>query len=192
MNQKITLPIWGILLVIGIAVLSRLLPHPLNVSPLAGIALFGAAAFKNRGLAIIIPIVAFWMSDVILNNTLYRGFYDGVTLVHSGMIWTYGAMILIAFVGIFALRKISLSRLVGASLSSSFLFFALSNFGVWVSGTMYPKTIEGLAACYVAAIPFFQNTVAGDLFYTLAIFGGVAVAQSRHELRNSWSHLWNR
>lgn len=192
MNQKITLPIWSILLVIGIAVLSRLLPHPLNVSPLAGIALFGAAAFKNRGLAILIPIFAFWLSDVILNNTLYRGFYDGVTLVHSGMIWTYGAMILIALVGFLALRKISLPRLVGASLSSSLLFFALSNFGVWVSGTMYPKTIEGLVACYVAAIPFFQNTVAGDLFYTLAIFGGVAVAQSRHELRNSWSHLWNR
>lgn len=192
MNQKITLPIWSILLVIGIAVLSRLLPHPLNVSPLAGIALFGAAAFKNRGLAILIPIFAFWLSDVILNNTLYRGFYDGVTLVHSGMIWTYGAMILIALVGFLALRKISLPRLVGASLSSSLLFFALSNFGVWVSGTMYPKTIEGLVTCYVAAIPFFQNTVAGDLFYTLAIFGGVAVAQSRHELRNSWSHLWNR
>ena len=192
MNQKTTLPVWGILLVIGIAVLSRLLPHPLNVSPLAGIALFGAAAFKNRGLAILIPIFAFWLSDVILNNTLYRGFYDGVTLVHSGMIWTYGAMILIALVGFLALRKISLPRLVGASLSSSLLFFALSNFGVWVSGTMYPKTIEGLVACYVAAIPFFQNTVAGDLFYTLAIFGGVAVAQSRHELRNSWSHLWNR
>ena len=192
MNQKITLPTWSILLVIGIAVLSRLLPHPLNVSPLAGIALFGAAAFKNRGLAILIPIFAFWLSDVILNNTLYRGFYDGVTLVHSGMIWTYGAMILIAIVGFLALRKISLPSLVGASLSSSLLFFALSNFGVWVSGTMYPKTIEGLVACYVAAIPFFQNTVAGDLFYTLAIFGGVAVAQSRHELRNSWSHLWNR
>jgi len=53
MNQKTTLPVWGILLVIGIAVLSRLLPHPLNVSPLAGIALFGAATFKNRGLAIL-------------------------------------------------------------------------------------------------------------------------------------------
>ncbi len=192
MNQKYSLPFWGILLVIGVAVMSRLLPHPLNMSPLAGIALFGAASLKNRGLAIALPLLAFWLSDLVLNNTLYRGFYDGVTLVHSGMIWTYGAMILIALIGFIALRKVSMTRLVGASLTSSFLFFAVSNFGVWMSGTMYPKTIEGLVACYVAAIPFFQNTVAGDLFYTLAIFGGVAVAQSRHELRHSWSHLWNR
>jgi hypothetical protein len=192
MNQNTSLPLWGILLVIVVAALSRLLPHPVNMSPLAAMALFGAASFKNRGLAIALPLLAFWLSDLVLNNTLYRGFYDGVTLVHSGMIWTYGAMILIALIGFIALRKVSMTRLVGASLTSSFLFFALSNFGVWMSGTMYPKTIEGLVACYVAAIPFFQNTVAGDLFYTLAIFGGVAVAQSRHELRHSWSHLRNR
>ena len=192
MNQKTSLPFWGILLVIVVAALSRLLPHPVNMSPLAAIALFGAASLKNRGLAIALPLVSFWLSDLVLNNTLYRGFYDGVTLVHSGMIWTYGAMILIALIGFVALRKVSMTRLVGASLTSSFLFFAVSNFGVWISGTMYQKTIEGLVACYVAAIPFFQNTVAGDLFYTFAIFGGVAVAQSRHELRHSWSHLWNR
>jgi hypothetical protein len=192
MNQKTSLPFWGILLVIVVAALSRLLPHPINVSPLAAIALFGAASLKNRGLALALPLVAFWLSDLVLNNTLYRGFYDGVTLVHSGMIWTYGAMILIALIGFIALPKVSMTRLVGASLAGSFLFFAVSNFGVWVGGTMYPKTIEGLVACYVAAIPFFQNTVAGDLFYTFAIFGGVAVAQSRHELRHSWSHLRNR
>ena len=110
MNQKYSLPFWGILLVIGVAVMSRLLPHPLNMSPLAGIALFGAASLKNRGLAIVLPLLAFWLSDLVLNNTLYRGFYDGVTLVHSGMIWTYGAMILIALIGFIALRKVSMTR----------------------------------------------------------------------------------
>jgi hypothetical protein len=58
MNQKYSLPFWGILLVIGVAVMSRLLPHPLNMSPLAGIALFGAASLKNRGLAIALPLLA--------------------------------------------------------------------------------------------------------------------------------------
>jgi hypothetical protein len=57
------------------------------------------------------------------------------------------------------------------------LFFAVTNFGTWTLSGMYPLTFSGLAACYVAAIPFFQNTVAGDLFYSGLLFGGFALTE---------------
>jgi hypothetical protein len=68
-------------------------------------------------------------------------------------------------------------RIAGAALASSVVFFVVTNFGVWVFGSRYPKTAAGLLACYVAAIPFFQNTLAGDALYTAVLFGGFAVAE---------------
>ena len=53
----------------------------------------------------------------------------------------------------------------------------LSNFGVWAFDAIYPKTAQGLIACYVAAVPFFQQTLAGDAVYTAALFGGLALAE---------------
>ena len=57
------------------------------------------------------------------------------------------------------------------------MFFIVTNFGVWLVGNLYPKTLAGLAGCYVAAIPFFRNTLAGNVVYTLVLFGGFALAQ---------------
>jgi hypothetical protein len=64
-------------------------------------------------------------------------------------------------------------------LASSVLFFVLTNFGVWAFDALYPKTLEGLMACYVAAIPFFRNTLLGDLSYTVVLFGGFALLERR-------------
>jgi hypothetical protein len=68
-------------------------------------------------------------------------------------------------------------RIAGAAVAGSVLFYVLTNFGTWLTTGMYPRTLEGLAACYVAAIPFFQNTLAGDLFFSALLFGGFAVAE---------------
>jgi len=65
----------------------------------------------------------------------------------------------------------------GAALTSSVLFFVLTNFGVWLVSDLYPRTAAGLVGCYIAAIPFFRNTLAGNAFYTLVLFGGFALAQ---------------
>jgi len=70
-------------------------------------------------------------------------------------------------------------RVAGAAFISSILFFVFTNFGVWAFGSLYPKTVEGLIACYVAAIPFFQNTLLGDALYTAVLFGGFALAETR-------------
>ncbi|MCI0705924.1 MAG: hypothetical protein L0Y80_00380 [Ignavibacteriae bacterium] len=141
------------------AALSRLIPHPFNFTPIAAMAL-SSAVYLDKKYAFIIPLAAMLVSDAIL------GF-------HSGMIWVYGCFALIALMGLWLRSHKKPLFVAGAALTSSVLFFVVTNFAVWFmgSGALYPKTWEGLVACYVAAIPFFQNTVAGDLLYTGALFG---------------------
>lgn len=142
----------------------RLVPHPPNFTPIGAMALFSAAYLGRRPLAFAAPLGALLLSDLVL------GFY-------SGMLFQYVGVGLIVLLGWFALARLSVLRLAGAAVASSILFFAISNFGVWAVSGMYPPTLAGLSACYVAAIPFFQNTLAGDLFYTALLFGGFAVAE---------------
>jgi hypothetical protein len=84
---------------------------------------------------------------------------------------------LIAMVGMAALQRRSAIRIGLAALASSILFFVMTNFGMWLFSGFYPRTLAGLEACYIAAIPFFQNTLAGDLFFTTLLFGGFAIAE---------------
>jgi hypothetical protein len=142
----------------------RLVPHPANLTPISAMALFGGAYLGRRAVAFAAPLAALLLSDAVL------GFYSGMWVNYLAL----GAIVLIGW-GLLAQR--SVLRLGVAALASSLLFFLLSNFGVWALSGMYPHDLAGLAACYVAAIPFFQNTVAGDLFYTVLLFGGFAVAE---------------
>lgn len=155
--------------------LSRLLPHPLNFSPIAALALFGGARYVNRWAAYLVPLVALWISDLFLNYAFFGNFVP----FYQGALFTYAAIALIVLLGSLALKKLSFRNLFFTSLSASVLFFVVSNLGVWLSGTMYPLTAQGLVTCYTAAIPFFRNTLAGDLAYSFAVFYGFAFAQSR-------------
>ena len=142
----------------------RLIPHPPNFSPIDAMALFSAAYLGRRALAFVAPLGALFLSDLIL------GFYPGM--------WVqYLSVALVVVLGRLALRRIGPLRIGVAALASSILFFAVTNFGVWLLSGMYPKTLVGLEACYVAAIPFFQNTLAGDLFYSALLFGGFAMLE---------------
>jgi hypothetical protein len=143
----------------------RLIPHPPNFSPIDAMALFSAAYFVRRPLAFLAPVAALFLSDLIL------GFY-------AGMQFQYLAVVMIVFLGTFALSRVTVPRLVAASLASSLLFFTVTNFGVWLVSGMYPHSVAGLGACYLAGIPFFQNSLAGDLFYTAVLFGGFAIAEA--------------
>lgn len=164
---------------ITLAVLSRILPHPYNFTPLGAIALFGAAYFKKAHWAILIPLVAMWLSDLIINNLIFSRFFDGFTLFHSGVFWIYGSLVLIALMGRKTLQTVTPLRVAGSAVGASVIFFLLSNFGVWISGMMYPLTVEGLVACYTAALPFVHYTLAGDLLYSTALFGGFEYLQAR-------------
>ena len=175
----------GILIaIILLAALSRLIPHPMNFTPIAAIGLFGAAYFSKKWMAFFIPLVALWISDLVINNVYYPivfpEYYNGFTLLSPGWYWIYGAFALIIFMGTFLLKKVKPGNLLASSLLASVIFFLVTNFGTWMSGTLYPKTTEGLMACYTAAIPFFWNTLAGDFFFVTALFGVFIWLENRY------------
>jgi hypothetical protein len=146
------------------AAASRLIPHPPNLTSVTAVALFGGAYFSDKRLAFLVPLAALFLSDLIL------GFYSHMEVV-------YLSFALIVCVGLWLQKRRSAFHIAGAALASSVLFFLITNFGVWAFGSLYPKTIAGLLACYVAAIPFFQNTLQGDLFFTAVLFGGFALLE---------------
>ena len=164
MNKK-TIAILGIIVA---AALTRLIPHPMNFAPLGAMALFGSAYLGRKGLGLLVTMIAWMISDLILNNIVYPS--SGFTFFTDGAVFIYGSIALIYLLGTKLLSKVTLSRMLGGSLAASVIFFAVSNFGVWMGGLMYPMTSEGLIACYAAAMPFFQNTLAGDLIYSIALF----------------------
>lgn len=162
---------------IALAVLSRILPHPHNFTPIGAVALFGTAYFTRRWVAILAPLIILWLSDLFINNAIYSQYYEGFQWL--GSLWVYGAFALISLMGMAALRRVTATRVGGSALAASVLFFIVTNFGVWASGGMYPKTTEGLMACFAAGIPFFGNTLMGDLFYSVVLFGAFEWAQAR-------------
>lgn len=164
---------WVLVAMILAAAMTRLLPHPPNFSPVEAIALFGGAYFASRAWALAVPLLAMLLSDVMLGAML-GGTYG--SYVASASFWLVYACIALSTLLGFGLRgKVSAARVLGYSLAGSVLFFVVTNFGVWASGTMYPKTGAGLAAAYVAGIPFFQWTVLGTLSYAALLFGGFAL-----------------
>ena len=147
-----------------VAAASRLIPHPPNMTSITAIALFGGAYFSDKRLAFLVPLAALFLSDLIL------GFYSHMEVV-------YLSFALVVCIGIWLQKRRQILFITGAALASSVLFFLLTNFGVWALESLYPKTVAGLFACFVAAIPFFQNTLQGDLFFTAVFFGGFALLE---------------
>ncbi|GAB3901620.1 hypothetical protein GCM10028803_26610 [Larkinella knui] len=156
--------------IILVTALSRLLPHPYNFTPIAGLALFGAATFDRKWLGLLIPLTAMLLSD------LFIGF-------HSGMGAVYGSFTLIWALGLVMLRKITVGRVAAASLLSSTLFFLVTNFAVWYGSIFYPQTPQGLLASYAAGLAFyngqsfFLNAVLGDLTFSTVLFGAYYLLQ---------------
>lgn len=164
-------------LFIIVAAVSRLIPHPYNFAPIGAMALFGAAYFADKKFAFILPLIAFFISDLLVNNILYADFYTGFVLFTPGFGWMYGAMALIVLTGFVILKKVSFSRVLGGALTASIIFFVVTNFGVWLGSPMYPQTFAGLIACFELAIPFFHTTILGDLVYSTFMFGGFEFAK---------------
>jgi len=145
-------------LMILAAAFSRLLPHPVNVAPFAAMALAGGV-YLDRRFALTVPIAALLLTDWFI------GFYPILFFV-------YGSIIAIGLIGLWLKSHKRPLPVIGATLAGSLLFFVVTNFGVWIIGPeMYPRTISGLVECYVAAIPYFRNTIVGDFVYTGALFG---------------------
>jgi hypothetical protein len=162
---------------IVVAALTRLLPHPPNFSPVEAIALFGGAYFASRQWAAVVPLLAMLISDLALGALHGAGY---ATYLGGVSFWSVYACLASSVLLGFGLRgKVSGARVLAYALTGSVLFFAVTNFTAWLSDPQYAKTAGGLAAAYVAGIPFFQWTVLGTLAYGAILFGGFALLRRR-------------
>jgi hypothetical protein len=157
------------------AALLRLVPHPFNFTPVGSIALFGGARLAGWQ-AYVVPLLAMMMTDPILSRMAGYPAYSPATLV------IYFSFLIYVLLG----RKLIGSsnspwRIGAVALAGSVQFFLITNFFVWIGGNTYPHTAGGLAACYLAGLPFFSRTVAGDLFYSGVLFSAYAFMARRTE-----------
>jgi hypothetical protein len=156
--------ITALLIVLG--VVWRITPHPWNFAPVGAIALFAGATFDNRRAAYLVPLVTMFIGDA------FMGF-------HSLMPVIYATYALIVAVGMLLRERRSVPAIAAGAMASATLFFIITNFAVWGSGITYPRTLEGLVACYVAAIPYFERTLMSDLLFSAFFFGAFALAERR-------------
>jgi len=167
-----------IVALIMIGILGRIIPHPPNFTPIIAIALLASHVFKNKWIVILTPLMAMWISDLVINNYLYAGYYDSLLIFSSSFLWVYGPIICIALLGTVLIKKVKISNIALSSISGSLIFFLVTNFGVWISGTMFPKSLFGLIECYTFALPFFGNALVGDLVYCTILFTSYSLAFS--------------
>ena len=170
MFRRTTLLLAGIMVAVMAA---RLLPHPPNFTPIDAVALFGGAYVADRRLALLLPLLALALSDLVLGFAVY-----GYGLVYGGMAFVYASVVLIAALGRVWLRQRATTlRIASGAVVAAILFFVLTNFGAWLTSGLYPHNANGLLACYLAGLPFFHYTLAGTLTYTAVLFGGLALAR---------------
>ena len=158
------LVILAVLIAVGVA--GRLLPHPPNFTPMAAIALFAGFIFIKRYMAVVAVISTMLLCDYFAFGSLSASWFGS-----KSMFVVYLALLFPIVFKNFLQKKLGVLRIFGAAIASSTVFFLATNFAVWAFSPMYEKTLEGLVLCYTMAIPFFQNTVAGDLIWSGVIFG---------------------
>ncbi|HEX5797673.1 MAG TPA: DUF6580 family putative transport protein [Candidatus Saccharimonadales bacterium] len=145
------------LVVLGVVM--RLLPHTANFAPIAAIALFGAVYLKRR-YALILPVVALLISDIFIG-------FDSL----QSRLTVYGSFMLVGLLGLAIRKRKNVATIIGGSLAGSIIFYLITNFAYFYPPTMYPHNLAGVVSSYYNALPFFRNTLLGDLFYTGLLFG---------------------
>jgi len=168
---KVNLPrVVLITALIVVGVVARFLPYPPNFSPIGAIALFAGATLGSRFRAALIPLSAMLLSDLWLG-------------IHSLMPIVYGCFLFNVWMGSRVRSRINPVSLAGVSITGSFVFFLMTNGACWFAA--YPHSWAGLVSCYTLAVPFFQNTLMGDLFFTGVLFGSLGLAQWRYPVLRS-------
>jgi len=167
LQQKIILSLILFATLTRIAIPPFLGAHLPNFSPIDAIALFCGAYFHRRLTAFSVGLLSVWIGDLFINKILMGHW----TLFYEGFYWQYGSYLLITWLGTTLARQVNPLRLMTTCFAAAVLFFIVSNFGVWCSGMLYPFNFDGLIACYIAAIPFFKNTLFSDLFFSILLFG---------------------
>ena len=163
---------WTLVTMVLAAAATRIVPHDWNFTPVGAICLFGGASFTNRWAAVLVPLIALVLSDVYLALAVYG--FTGFQV----MAMSYVLFGLTAVLGMTLRGRTSFWRVSGTAVLAAALFFVLSNFQAWLTGYEgYPYTLAGLATCFLAALPFAQSMLLGNLFYSAVLFGGWELLQ---------------
>ncbi|HMS29766.1 MAG TPA: hypothetical protein PKD32_07940 [Saprospiraceae bacterium] len=166
MNIKLILPLIFLAFTVFI---SRVIPHQPNFTAMIAAVVFAASIYRRLSTLFVI-FLALLMSDLVINNFIYTN-HGSFKWVSSGVIWLLACYAVVYLAGKYFFKRSSQSFMsyLSTTIGASFIFFLLSNFAVWATGTLYPKTLLGLESCFIAAIPFLSYELAGNLFYS-AIF----------------------
>jgi len=165
------------IIIFSLAAINFLLSDVSNFSPIAAMALFGGAYLKDKKIALLVPVLALFISD------LFIGF-------HGSMWAVYLSFVFVVLMGT-QLKKTRILNIFVATVLSSTLFFVLTNFAVWVQGGLYTKDIAGLIQCYEMGIPFFKNTILGDMIFSGSLFGLYSIAQYKFPVLKT-KHVTNQ
>lgn len=144
-----------------LALFARLIPHAANFTPVLAVALFAGAVISNRALALLVPLSALALSNLALGFS-----FTAFTSL----------LIITALVFLGQITKFTPKSYLKNSALGAVIFFVLSNFFVWLEGSLYPKTFDGLATCYTMAIPFFKNTLLSTVVYSVVLFEAYKLA----------------
>jgi hypothetical protein len=153
----------GALIVAG--VLLRLVPHTANFAPVGAIALFGGVVLAPR-LAIVLPLAVMAISDLVLG-------------LHGTVLFTWCGFVLVGLFGMMLRNSRNRLRIPVGAIGSALIFYIVSNFGVWVEGVLYTRTLQGLLDCYSAGLPFLKVSLVADLAFSAALFGAYEFAGRR-------------
>ena len=174
MNAQEGLPSkWPALSLTAIGGLLRVLPHPPNLAPVGAMSLF-AGATLNGWQAYLVPLLIMAITDPIIARI------GGFAPFSRGTVFIYGSFLISVWIGRHLRGSQSALRIGAAAFVCALQFFLITNFQTWLFGTMYPHTFAGLAACYIAALPFFGYTLIGNLFYSAFFFGAYFWLTRRH------------
>jgi hypothetical protein len=151
-----------------------------NFSPLGAMALFGGACFNSRWKAALLPVGTLFLSDVILQQTVYAKYSSG--LLYGGWMWVYGAFLLMVIAGRLLLRQLTVSRFFLSVVVTVLIHWLVTDFSVWMGSKIYAQNLGGYINCLIAAIPFELRFLTGTLVYGAVLFGGILLLQQRKSL----------
>ena len=186
-GRRVTKPLWNnshmaAYVVLILAILSRFLPHVLHTAAWGVTALGGGLLFtgsrwdRSTRWQAALAVLAIAVSDWVLTTGVYGYPFHASAYVAT---WAWYGLVCVA-ASAWLYRRASAARVAVAALASSTGFFLLSNGMVWAGGTMYPRTMAGLAACYTAGLPFYRNDALSTVAVCILLFGLPAVARRMH------------
>jgi hypothetical protein len=149
-----------------------------NYSPLAAMALFGSAYFKGNAKPLLFPLMAIFISDIILFNTVYKNYGNGI--LYDGWLWVYGAFLLIAVSAKLIIKKVNVQNVAVATVTAVLIHWIVTDLGVWIGSKTYAQTWSGFMACLSAAIPFELRLLLATVVYSAIMFGVFELMQRKY------------